>query len=174
MTNLTQPRSKLTFSQQAHVRANMMGSAAMIARQLHEYIDTGELKVAGKLIEIDNTRLAAWRMVLDRTIPTLSATEITHKSGLESMDSGRLVERLALLVKDRPELASKLQEALGGKVIEGTQETQNPDTISLQSPTNTPNTPIQHSELSVLPQANSVSEDNDSAEINGNQGNRAE
>lgn len=95
-----------------------MRSATLIANQAHEFIETGELMVAGNPIDLTSERLALWRLVLSKTIPDLSATEITHKSGLESMDQGKLVGRLAELVKTRPELAERLQEAIGGRIIE--------------------------------------------------------
>ena len=94
-----------------------MKSASLVANQLDEYIRNGRVVIAGNEITIDQPRLAAWRMVLDRTIPTLSSTEITHKSGLEGMDTGKLVSRLAELVRVRPELAERLQEALGHRII---------------------------------------------------------
>jgi hypothetical protein len=101
-----------------------MRSATQIATQLHEYVTTGQLKVADKEIDLSTERLAAWRMVLDRTIPSLSSTEITHKTGVEAIGTDKLVARLADLSKARPELAVQLQEALGIRVLE-----HNPDTI---------------------------------------------
>ncbi len=112
------PRSKLTKSQQSHVRANLMRSASQIANQLYEYVTTDKIKVANREIDMTSERLASYRLVLGKTVPDLSATEITHKSGLESMDSAGLISRLTELAKQRPELAAKLQEAIGGKVIE--------------------------------------------------------
>lgn len=111
-------RSVLTMDQQKHVRANLMNTASSIATQLGDYVTKGQITIAGRVIELTSERLQAWRMVLDRTVPTLSATEITHKSGLESMDSAGLISRLTELARQRPELAAKLQEAIGGKVIE--------------------------------------------------------
>lgn len=101
----------------------MMVSARLISNQLYDYIKDGRLEVAGNEVELTSERLAAWRLVLNKTIPDLSATEITHKSGLESMDQGKLVTRLAELVKTRPELAQRLQDAIGGRVIESIPET---------------------------------------------------
>lgn len=95
-----------------------MNTASKIATQLADYIGKGQIVIAGNVIELTTERLQAWRMVLDRTVPTLSATEITHKSGLESLDSAALIGRLTELAKQRPELAAKLQEAIGGKLIE--------------------------------------------------------
>ena len=112
------PRSKLTADQQRHVRANLMRSASAIANQMHEYITTGQLVLAGRAVDMSSERIAVWRLALDRTVPSLSATEITHKSGLEAIDSSALVGRLAELVKVRPELAARLHEALGERVIE--------------------------------------------------------
>lgn len=113
------PHSELTFDQQVKVRANLMRSASQVANQLHEYIGKGTIRVAGNDIVLTNERLAAYRVILDRTIPTLSSTEITHKTGLEGMSSDQLTERLAQLIKSKPELGARLQEALGGRLIEG-------------------------------------------------------
>ena len=118
MANVRMPRSQLTFSQQGQVRANLMKSAASIARQLQEYIEEGFVKVAGKEITMTTERLQAYRLVLSKTVPDLSSTEITHKSGLEAMDSSQRVMRLAQLAQARPELRTKLYEALGGRLIE--------------------------------------------------------
>ena len=111
-------RSVLTASQQGHVRAKMMTTASVIAEQLGRYVKEGQLTIAGREITMSSERLAAWRMVLDRTIPTLSATEVTHRTGIESMGSDQLVARLADLVRTRPELGERLQAALGGRLIE--------------------------------------------------------
>ncbi len=116
-------RTKLTGRQVAEVRASMMKTAALIGNQLHRYIEDGKLVIGKNEIEITPSRLAAWKLVLDRTVPTLSASEITHKSGLESMDSGKLIGRLVELTRQRPELATKLQDALGIRVIQGEHET---------------------------------------------------
>ena len=120
------PHSELTFDQQAKVRANLMRSASQAANQLHEYIRNGTIRVAGNDIVLTPERLAAYRLIFDRTIPSLSATEITHKTGMEDISSGQLTERLAELIKARPELADRLREALGGKVIEGERVEANP------------------------------------------------
>lgn len=112
-------RSVLTADQQRHVRANMMNTASKIATQLGEYVTKGKMVIAGREILLTSERLAAYRLILDRTVPTLSATEVTHKSGIEAMDQGALVARLAELARARPELAAKLQEAIGGRVIDG-------------------------------------------------------
>ena len=119
MANVRMPRSQLTFSQQGQVRANLMKSAAAIAGQLNEYINDGFITVAGKEITMTTERIQAYRLVLSKTVPDLSATEITHKSGLEAMDTGQLVARLAQLAQARPELRKQLHEVLGGKLIEG-------------------------------------------------------
>ncbi len=118
MANVRMPRSQLTFSQQGQVRANLMRSASAIASQLQEYIEAGFITVAGKEVTMTTERLQAYRLVLSKTVPDLSSTEITHKSGLEGMDSGQLVTRLAQLAQARPELREKLYEALGGRLIE--------------------------------------------------------
>lgn len=112
-------RSALTVDQQNHVRAKMLQTASIIAGQLGRYIEDGKIVIAGRDILLTPERLAAYRLILDRTIPTLSATEVTHKSALEGMDQGALVNRLAELVRLRPELGDRLMEALGGRLIEG-------------------------------------------------------
>lgn len=119
MATRNRQRSELTVSQQNHVRANLMRSASKISTQIEHYIETGEVKVAGNIIPMTPERLSTYRLVLDRTVPTLSTTEITHKTGLANMDSAQLVSKLADLVKGRPQLRAKLQEALGGRLIEG-------------------------------------------------------
>ncbi len=111
-------RSALTVDQQNHVRAKMLQTASIIAGQLGRYIEDGKIVIAGRDILLTPERLAAYRLILDRTIPTLSATEVTHKSALEGMDQGALVNRLAELVRLRPELGDRLMEALGGRIIE--------------------------------------------------------
>ena len=111
-------RSVLTADQQQSVRAKMMKSAATIASQLDQYIEKGHLHVAGKSVELTSNRLAAWRLILDRTVPTLSNAEITHKREVETLDSNALLDRLTNLAKARPDLAQRLQEAIGGKVID--------------------------------------------------------
>ena len=116
---IKQPRSQLTFNQQSHVRANLMRSAGKIASQLHEYIRDGTITVAGRSIVMTPERLSAYRLVLDRTVPSLSATEITHRTGMEGMTTEQLTEKLAALVKARPELGERLHAALGGRLIEG-------------------------------------------------------
>ncbi len=131
---------RLTTRQVSEVRAGMMKTAALIGHQLHKYIDKGELIVAGKPIELNEQRLKAWKLVLDRTIPTLSASEVTHKSGLESMDSGALIGRLVELAKQRPELASRLQEALGGKVIDHQAVEDNHQAVESQETIHVPTT----------------------------------
>ena len=123
---IKQPRSELTFNQQSHVRANLMRSATQIANQLHDYIRKGTITInkveGGKATRCETTmtteRLAAYRLVLDRTVPTLSATEITHRTGLEGMTTEQLTEKLAALVKARPELGEKLFAITGGKTLE--------------------------------------------------------
>lgn len=116
------PRSVLTTSQQSHVRANMMRTAALIAHQLGQYTEHGTLTVAGREIPLTTERLAAWRMVLERTIPTLSSTEVKHTSALEGMATQQLINRLATLARTRPDLQRRLQEALGGMVIDAAPE----------------------------------------------------
>ena len=122
-----QPRSELTFNQQGHVRANLMRSATQIANQLHDYIRKGTITINSveggehkrKEIVMTPERLSAYRLVLDRTVPSLSATEITHRTGMEGMTTEQLTEKLAALVKARPELGERLHAALGGRLIEG-------------------------------------------------------
>lgn len=112
-------RSALTVDQQNHQRSRMMQSASKIISQLDEYVRQGYITVAGKQHSIDTTRLQAYRMILDRTVPTMSSAEITHKSEYEGMDTGKIIERLAQIASKKPELAVQLQEALGGRVISG-------------------------------------------------------
>ena len=112
-------RSALTADQQDHQRAKLMISAGKIISQLDEYITKGHITVAGKERKIDSTRLAAYRMVLDRTVPTISAAEITHKSEYEQLSTDDILAQLAKLASKKPELVSKLHDALGGKVIDG-------------------------------------------------------
>lgn len=115
-------RSELTVSAQSHVRANLMRSATQIAHQVEHYLEHGTIKVGKgdneKVIPMTNERLSAYRLVLDRTIPTLSSTEITHKSALSNMDSTQLVQRLAEMAKKNPKLKERLLEALGERLIE--------------------------------------------------------
>ena len=114
----TQPRSELTADQQRNVRARLMTTASVIAEQLGRYVRGEEVGHNGKALRIDSTRLAAYRLVLERTVPALSMSTVEHKSALETLDSAALLNRLAELVKARPELAGRLREALGERVIE--------------------------------------------------------
>lgn len=114
------PRSVLTVSQQGHLRARMMKSATTISTQIHQYLTTGVIKIQDKEIGMTSERLATYKLVLDRTIPTLHATEITRTSDLDNMTTDGLVDRLAQLAKARPELLQRLNEVLGGRLIEGT------------------------------------------------------
>lgn len=115
-------RSALTVDQQNHQRSRMMQSASKVISQLDEYVRQGYITVAGKQHSIDTARLQAYRMILDRTVPTMSSAEITHKSEYETMDTGKIIERLAQIASKKPELAVQLQEALGGKVIDAVAE----------------------------------------------------
>ena len=118
-TLINYPKSMLTTRQQGEVRSRLMTTATAIANQLDGYVKTDTIVLnTGKEIKMSPARLQAYRLVLERTIPTLSATEIKHKSSLESLSTDALVVRLASLAKQRPELSAKLLEALGGRVIE--------------------------------------------------------
>lgn len=110
-------RAVLTTSQQGHLRAHMAKTAAAIASQIHEYVTEGEVKVCGKSVGMTPERLASYRIILERTVPTLSSTEVTHRSGLADVGTDQLVNRLVELAKARPELASRLSEAFGGRLI---------------------------------------------------------
>ena len=116
-----QKHSVLTFDQQMHVRRRMMISASKIANQLDEFVDKGQVIGAGNEVKLTTERLAAYKLILERTVPTLSSTEIKRTSVLESLSTEQLVDKLAQLVKARPELAETLTEALGGRVIAGEQ-----------------------------------------------------
>jgi hypothetical protein len=116
--SISSPRSLLTADQQGHVRSNLMKSAGKIARQLDDYVEEGKIMVAGREVKLTSERLTAYKMILDRTIPTLSSTEIKRTTALEGMTSAQLVDKLAALVKARPELAEKLMGALGGRLIQ--------------------------------------------------------
>ena len=113
------PKSMLTSRQQVDLRGRLMLSAAKIASQLDEYVESNKITLNnGNEVKMSPARLQAYRLILERTIPTLSATEIKHKSSLESISTDALVARLASLAKQRPDLSQKLLEALGGRVIE--------------------------------------------------------
>ena len=120
----------LTFDQQRTVRTRMMATASRIAAQLHQYAEEGRMVVAGREIPLTSERLAAYRLILERTVPALSATEITHTTAMEQMSSAQLVERLGELVKARPELADRLWSALGGRVINATPKPAGPNGAS--------------------------------------------
>lgn len=117
MANALQKHSELTFRQQGLIRSKLMASAAMISEQIREYVETGKIVVAGQEYGMTPERLATYRLVYDRTVPTLSATEITHRSGIETMDTTQIVSRLSQLVKVAPELREQLYEALGASLI---------------------------------------------------------
>lgn len=115
------PKSMLTTRQQGEQRGRLMLIAGKIAAQLDHFIDTDKVKLLnGELVALSPARLQAMRLILERTIPTLSATEVRHKSALESMGTDALVSKLAQLVQQRPELHEKLVEAMGPKVIQAT------------------------------------------------------
>lgn len=114
-----QPRSQLTFRQQHVLRDKLMHTASLVCRQIHEVLETGKLVIAEKEIEVDVARLKAWNMVLNKTIPDLRATEITHKTSLGDTSTDQLLERLVELAKERPELQKRLSELMGVRVIEG-------------------------------------------------------
>jgi len=128
-------KSALTVDQQNHERARMMQSASKVISQLDEYVRTGAITVAGKTHSIDATRLQAYRLILDRTVPTVASKEITHKSEYEDMDTGKIVERLALLASKKPQLAAQLQEALGGRVIDAVVVDQGDSPLREEKPT---------------------------------------
>ena len=113
----SQPRSALTFDQQRSVRARLMSTASAIAHQLDEYITTGKVIVAGREVRMDAARLAAYKTVLERTVPALSLTAVEHRSPMEGMGKEALVARLGEIVRARPELGERLREALGGCLV---------------------------------------------------------
>ena len=96
-----------------------MNTASAIAHQLHEYITTDRVIVAGREVRMDAARLTAYRTVLERTVPALSTTTVEHRSGLEGMGTEQLIGRLAKLVRSRPELGDRLREVLDGRVVTG-------------------------------------------------------
>lgn len=125
------PKSMLTTRQQGELRGKLMHTASKVATQLDGYVENNQVQLqTGELVNMSPARLQAYRLILERTIPTLSATEIRHKSSLESLGTDALVTRLAALVQQRPELQAKLMEALGPKVIEASAVTREGERVA--------------------------------------------
>jgi len=139
-------RSVLTADQQNHHRAKLMVSAGKIVSQLDQYIKDGFITVAGKEHMIDNTRLAAYRLVLDRTVPTISASEITHRSENETLSTEDILGKLMGIAAKKPELAAKLQEVIGGRIIQGERVVQGDDAPRSALPQIEPREPIESGE----------------------------
>ena len=71
----------------------------------------------GKLGEIDQTRIQAAKILLDRSIPTLSAVEQTNIDPEQSLTERQLMDRLIALIDAHPDL---VQRALAAKARKDT------------------------------------------------------
>ena len=109
----------LTEDQQNEQRARMMKSASTIIGQLDEYLERGVVTVGGRRTVMTSERLTTYRLVLSKTLPDLTAREVTHRNELEALSSEQLMAKLKMMASKSPILAKKLQDAIGGKVIEG-------------------------------------------------------
>ena len=109
-----------TKNQQLHLRAKMMNLAAKCQTQIQQYLDDGVINVSGNEYEVTNERINVWKLVFSKSLPDEKDVKMTHTTGLEELSQGELLSKLADMVQQRPDLAKRLNEVVGGKLIEGT------------------------------------------------------
>lgn len=70
--------------------------------------------------DLTDTQIRAIKILLDRTLPTLAATEITHVDENDKLSEGEIVAKLDALLAKNPELLDKImaRRASVAKVIE--------------------------------------------------------
>lgn len=113
ITRRSQPRSELTKDQQLSVRSKLMAAASTIARQMEEYLDSGESKHPnGKIIEWNRARLSLVKMILDRTVPPLLAVSMDIKERPEKVEPTELLDKIVNFFNSQPELRDQLARRL--------------------------------------------------------------
>ena len=96
-----------------------MQVAALGLGQMKEYMETGEISLAHGKVEMNSDRLKVIQLALAKCLPDMHHTEVQRTSTFESVGTNELLEKLAAMTKERPQLAKRLNEVLGGKLIEG-------------------------------------------------------
>jgi len=97
------------WPQQAKERRPMTAAAKIkFSETLQEKKAVMELNRILEESDNDDTKLKAIKLVLDKTVPTLSAVDQTVKDVTENMSEEAMIARLRELVTSNPELLSKI------------------------------------------------------------------
>ncbi len=109
-----------TKEQQGHLRAKAMQIAGIGLAQMREYLETGFISVANnEPITMTNERLNTIRTALNKCLPDMHHSEVQKTNKYEGASTEELIASLAKMAQERPQLARRLNDVLGGKVIEG-------------------------------------------------------
>ena len=108
-----------TKEQQGHLRHKAMQIAGIGLAQMKEYLETGFIKVGDNEVTMTNERLNTIKMALGKCVPDMHHTEVEHSKSYESLSTDDLILKLAAMASERPALAARLNEVIGGKLIQG-------------------------------------------------------
>ena len=111
--------AKKVFSEdeQEAQRMKMLSVANRAIIEMEQYLKEGYVWVQGKQTAVTGERINTWKLAFSKTMPDLKASEVIHKTAYQRMSDEEILNRLSEIAARNPGLASKLQAALGGRVI---------------------------------------------------------
>jgi hypothetical protein len=84
--------------------------AEHLARRLYHYVTDTEDEVTGQKVELDSTKIAAAKILIDKGKPNLQAVEQTNKNEMDDMSPEEIREHVRALILAHPELIREISQ----------------------------------------------------------------
>ncbi len=108
------PRGRTEAEQMMALRQACVRLSAPIIRELYRCF-------TGRVV-LTKDQLKAGEMLLERAVPRIAQTTVKHELPGEAQNESQVVDRIAALVRQHPELVPLIDGAMGRTVVEGSAE----------------------------------------------------